>query len=225
MTFLHFVDCAALLIAPAFVIYYATALGEERAVVPCFYGVLGYGGTQLIKMVVLATFMPSVSAFLSFNVFQEVLKVVISWLDLCLMGVVLSNVPGKHKELRVLGVGLGWGAAEAIVLRIVPLWMRARAPEWDWSHLCSVLEANSNLLQAICFAQLVARYQLIPKLKTEKDSRKEILIVIAIYTLVSGVGESFLRLALGLGPFPCLLFHVACVGALWYRVRQTKMKI
>eukprot|EP01106_Pelomyxa_sp_JSP_P012877 TRINITY_DN3691_c0_g1_i4.p1 TRINITY_DN3691_c0_g1~~TRINITY_DN3691_c0_g1_i4.p1 ORF type:complete len:227 (+),score=37.83 TRINITY_DN3691_c0_g1_i4:139-819(+) len=211
MTFLHFVNCAALLIAPAFVIYYATRLSDLRASMAVGYGALAYAASQSIKLLLLATFVPTLSTSTSFDLVQEVFKVVVSWLDLCIFAYVLNKVPGVNHNERVLGVGLGWGAAEGVVHKLVPLWVHARAPQWDWANLRSAMEANVNIVQAISLAEILSGYLTGKRGPQTPPYRDAHLLTIAVYTLFSGIGKGLLS---GHG-WICLFFHVACVAALW----------
>jgi len=41
---------------------------------------------------------------------------------------------------------VGWGTAEVISTKLVPLWVGARGVEFQWSHLQVALDSNLNLV-------------------------------------------------------------------------------
>lgn len=59
MTFFHFVNCIALAYSPYFIAYKYTGLSEYSSIWKCAYAALVYFLTQLVKMLVLATFFPA----------------------------------------------------------------------------------------------------------------------------------------------------------------------
>jgi len=155
MTFLHFVNCVALTFVPYFIVYRSTKLAEFRAFSICVWGGIAYILTQLAKMVFMATFLPSTDATV-FDILQEIIKAVMNVGDVIGIHLVLNSISGYYGgDVRLLGVGLGWASAESVVMRLAPLWIGARNPEFDWSNIQTGIQANINLLLHISFVTAV----------------------------------------------------------------------
>ena len=41
---------------------------------------------------------------------------------------------------------LGWGTAEMVMTKVLPLWVGARGVEFEWTNLQSALDSNLNLV-------------------------------------------------------------------------------
>jgi hypothetical protein len=64
-------------------------------------------------------------------------------------------------DLKILAIGLGWSTAEAVTLRLVPLWIGARSLEFSWSNIQTAFEANLNLVRIYSIYSDITLYKLI----------------------------------------------------------------
>ena len=60
----------------------------------------------------------------------------------------VTRVVGKG-EMKVMATAVGWGTAQLIATRVLPLWMGARGTEFDWKYMQSALGANIELV-SVC---------------------------------------------------------------------------
>jgi hypothetical protein len=67
------------------------------------------------------------------------------------------NISGSFgdKDVKILGIGLGWSTSESLLMQVAPLWIGARHLEFDPLYLQSSIEANINLLLNISFVSVV----------------------------------------------------------------------
>jgi len=150
------VNCAALALAPSYIVYSSSKLSEFRVLFLCLWAGVAYVATQALKMIVLATFVPTSPAE-TFDLIREIIvKLPLSALDIAGIYLVLQTAGGHSGEIRILAVGVGWASAETVVVRIVPFWVgQARNLEFDWTYLLSAVEANLNLLLYTAFVAVV----------------------------------------------------------------------
>nr|CAG4635704.1 EOG090X0CTK [Artemia franciscana] len=159
MTFHHFVNCFALAYAPYYLTYKYSGLYDYRAIWKCVQAGLFYILTQLIKMLILATFFPSADISESSSALEklhkkklvfltEMLRNTLDLIDFGGVYYVLNRIPGKGPG-KVLVTGVGWGAAELFLNRFVLLWVGARGMEFDWKYLQLSFDANLSLVNII----------------------------------------------------------------------------
>ncbi|XP_038898616.1 transmembrane protein 147 [Benincasa hispida] len=155
MTVFHFFNCAILTFGPHAVYYSATPLSEYDTLGTSVKAALVYLGTALVKLVCLATFL-NVSENDSFDLYQELLKALIGFIDVAglyfaLTQLTYRNISQNHK---FQAVGLGWAFADSVLHRLAPLWVGARGLEFTWDYILQGLEANANLVLSISLAAL-----------------------------------------------------------------------
>eukprot|EP01027_Heterolobosea_sp_BB2_P004950 GEZU01007615.1.p1 GENE.GEZU01007615.1~~GEZU01007615.1.p1 ORF type:complete len:110 (-),score=3.44 GEZU01007615.1:21-350(-) len=100
MTLFHLSNCLALTYGPIYVIYKAK-LAESGAMPNLIYAGFIYAITQLGKMLLMATFIPSGSDFV-----LEALKSLFNVIDLVGFYIVITRSTGD-KDRKVLSAGLG----------------------------------------------------------------------------------------------------------------------
>lgn len=100
--------------------------------------------TQLIKMMIIATFFPTSDA--GEGMVGELFKYSVDVADLVGIYLVLSSIPGKG-HAKVLTAGVGWAGAEILLTRFVLLWFGARGQEFDWKYTHKCFESNISLVR------------------------------------------------------------------------------
>lgn len=154
MTFVHFLNCMALAYAPYVVTYKSSVLSEYNALFKCIFAGMVYMFTQLAKMMVLATFFPSLDSTDGTNVFNEVLKTTVDLADILGMYFIINRTIGKP-ELKVMIATMGWGGAQAIFSNLFSFWFGARSQEFDWKYIQLALNSNITLIHVMSMAALV----------------------------------------------------------------------
>ncbi|KAF7281240.1 BOS complex subunit TMEM147 [Rhynchophorus ferrugineus] len=154
MTLYHFGNCVALLYVPYYLAYKQSGLSEYGAFWKCVQAGMIYMFTQLIKMLILATFFPDNVGEAGGSFIGEVLKYTVDIADLAGLYFVLNGIPGKGHS-KVLTAGIGWATAEVILSRALLLWIGARGAEFDWIYIQKCIESNILLIQHIATATLV----------------------------------------------------------------------
>ncbi|CAK9304994.1 unnamed protein product [Gordionus sp. m RMFG-2023] len=158
MTFFYFANCIALAYVPYFLTYKISGLSEYRGFWKCIQAGVAYILTQLIKMLIIATFLPSIEYSTSnkteFDIKQEIIKCSIDIADFLGMYMIMSKISIKG-EYKFLCTSIGWAQAELIMTRALPFWLGAKGIEFDWKYIQMSLESNINLLQAISIAMLI----------------------------------------------------------------------
>merc|ERR1712226_201827 len=87
-------------------------------------------------MLVLATFFPMTEAANvshPLDILGEFLKSTMDLSDLLGLHLLMLRIPGRG-ELKVLVAGLGWATSEFLTTKLIPLWVGARAIEFNWLH-------------------------------------------------------------------------------------------
>jgi len=159
MTLFHFGNCLALSVGPYFLLYKYSRLSEYQTVWKLSQAGLAYFLTQLCKMLVLATFFPMSETIAEsdgrqLDLLGEFLKSTMDVSDLLGLHLLMLRIPGRG-ELKVLVAGLGWAASEFLTTKLVPLWVGARAIEFDWLHTQSSFDANISLVLYLTVAALI----------------------------------------------------------------------
>ncbi|XP_030750752.1 transmembrane protein 147 [Sitophilus oryzae] len=168
MTLYHFGNCVALVYVPYYLAYKQSGLSEYGAFWKCVQAGMIYMFTQLIKMLVLATFFPDNVGEGTGSLIAEFFKDTVDLADLVGLYFVLNGIPGKGHS-KVLTAGIGWATAELILSRALLLWIGARGAEFDWIYIQKCLESNVLLVQHIATATLIwlwSRHNLNKNLKT-----------------------------------------------------------
>eukprot|EP01133_Synstelium_polycarpum_P005931 gene5931-6870_t len=101
----------------------------------------------------LATFLPSFDSTV-FSTYQEVIRIVNGLVDVFAIHTLLQMTHAP-KDVRAIGIGLGWAYADAIMVRLVPLWIGAFPLEFSWSHLIHSLESNTSSVHIIAITLLL----------------------------------------------------------------------
>jgi len=200
---LHFMNCMLLTFGPLIVLYRSSKLFEERALRSCTFAGFGFAATQVIKIFVMATFLPTTEAAVAvatsavassippFHFTQELMKTAFNLIEYFGVKFVLE---GKHlakyeHHVRVLAVGLGWTFAESLILYLIPLWIGARGMEFEWEYIEMGVTSNISLLLHIGFAGMVW-------LRTRTDtspSAKRLLLPAILTYLVLPLPLSYLE--------------------------------
>eukprot|EP01098_Paradermamoeba_levis_P005281 TRINITY_DN2240_c0_g1_i1.p1 TRINITY_DN2240_c0_g1~~TRINITY_DN2240_c0_g1_i1.p1 ORF type:complete len:227 (-),score=66.19 TRINITY_DN2240_c0_g1_i1:13-693(-) len=203
MTFFHFLNCLTLTFAPYFVIYKSTALSEFSSFSTCLWAAVGYTATQLAKLMFFATFVPPATDASAFEFLQEFSKIIVGLLEMIGIYSTLNwKYVGGEGEAKLLGVGLGWATAESIFMKLAPLWLGARALEFDWSYILLSLEANVNLMSHMSMVVLVWLW-------SRKNIEKGVLYPLVVASIVAGsifpVVLDFLKLQLQINGWSLLI--------------------
>ena len=129
-------------------------MAKKRNQVGAFASLLiggsGYLVTQLVKLILLATFVPETEVLKigEVNVIQEVLKMIIGVVDVIGFFWVLKTSKSS-KELKVIGTSLGWSTTENLFTKFLPLFIGARELEFSWKH--TLLSFCGNLAIVLFF--------------------------------------------------------------------------
>ncbi|XP_064407746.1 BOS complex subunit TMEM147-like [Halichondria panicea] len=177
MTLFHFVNCIGAAYAPYFITYRFCGLSEYSSFWKCVRAGTAYIVTQLVKMLILATLFPLNAAEEHGNpVLGEALKSTVDLLDMLGMYLVITRLLGRSEQ-KVLVTAVGWGTAEMVMTKVLPLWVGARGVEFEWTNLQSALDSNLNLLFLIVVNMLLWLWN-------RKDLNKSLLPLLATFLLV-----------------------------------------
>merc|ERR1719494_83483 len=108
-------------------------------------------------MLVLATFFPMTETSggdHQLDILGEFLKSTMDLSDLLGLHLLMLRIPGRG-ELKVLVAGLGWATSEFLTTKLIPLWVGARAIEFDWLHTQLSFDANISLVLYLTIASLI----------------------------------------------------------------------
>ncbi|KAM0929377.1 hypothetical protein ACQ4PT_001481 [Festuca glaucescens] len=148
MTVFHFLNCAVLTFGPHVVYYSATPLSEYDTIGTSVKAAIVYLGAALVKLVCLATFLKVPDANDSFDPYQELMKILIGFIDVA--GLYFAMTQLTHRNIsqnhKFQAVGLGWAFADSVLHRLAPLWIGARGLEFTWEYIFQGVEANANLV-------------------------------------------------------------------------------
>ena len=98
MTFYHFLNCALLAYGPLYVSYYGLGIAEERQWPICLRTGFLYLFSQIIKMILIATFIP-ISSSDSFHATTEIKRLFISLIDVAVIAFILYNTKRNKSGL------------------------------------------------------------------------------------------------------------------------------
>ncbi|CAB3361269.1 Hypothetical predicted protein [Cloeon dipterum] len=212
MTFYHFVNCVALVYVPYHFTYKLSGLSEYGAFWKCFQAAQHYVFTQLVKMIVVATFFPESELEVKGDgndAFSEWLKASVDLADLAGLYLVLAKIPGKGHN-KILTAAVGWGGAEMILSHVYSLWFGARGAEFDWKYIQGCLDSNISLVQHISTAALVWLWS--------RHDLKKTLMPIVYFLLLAAIFKpvlfNTLLVSMGYGPWLRLALKAVTTGAL-----------
>ena len=130
---------------------------------------MAYLLTQLVKLLVIATFLPTNEMEgQQYDVVNEALKSCMDVIDLLGLYAVMTYALVGKGEIRLTTAALGWAAADALATRLVPFWVGARGIGFDWRYTLLAVECSVNLVHWTCAAAgvwLAARYTLTPTIR------------------------------------------------------------
>jgi len=198
MTLLYFGNCIAITFGVPALYYYYNQLSEnDKSYEACIYGLVAYILTQLVKMMLIATFVPiNELETESFVLTEEISKFLIgSIIEVVGVSVILYYVKGK----KILAVGLGWAVAESLTSKIIPMWIGARVSEFDWTYLLMALDSNINLIIQVAFVTFVALRQ--------KERITPLVWFCIILHLIFPVVQNFLKQEAGFEGLGNLITH------------------
>ncbi|CAI5445439.1 unnamed protein product [Caenorhabditis angaria] len=153
MTFFHFINCFALSFAPYFIVYKYSGINEYSSIWKCATASGGYLLTQLVKLLILATFFPT-SDVEGFAIVPEFLKNCADIMDVIGLHLLMTNFLAGKGEVRFLVGGIGWGFAHSIAHRAILLWVGARASAFTWRWVQTSLDSSFDLLLILSMAAL-----------------------------------------------------------------------
>eukprot|EP01132_Coremiostelium_polycephalum_P006244 gene6244-7775_t len=124
---------------------------------------------------------------------------------------ILKVVYGS-RDLKILGIGLGWGIADSVMMNIAPLWMGALGLEFDWKYTIQSLECNLRLVQYLALTAVIFIYnkQYLQPQKysnTSGSSNSPLSLVVILSFIVYPSIINYLDLVLEIGQFNLLLTH------------------
>lgn len=145
--------CLLLTYGPFMVVYHSTNLVEERAFSACFGAGFNYAVTQLIKIFMIATFLPSLEDSTAFEFLPETMTTLANVIDVIGVTYALnrSSLSKFDQSLRILCVALGWTGAQSLASYLIPLWIGARGPEFKWDYIQMGVTSNVSLLLMVGF--------------------------------------------------------------------------
>ena len=157
----HMLNCAALAFGPFAILYYRVIVPE--ALLGTVFKTAGiWLCTQVFTMLALASFVPpeegSFSGAASFVLTHELARTAICALDLVGMYVAAGGADrGVSRHLKVLGVGFGWAATDAVLASGVPLVYSAASSEFDIGNTYSAVRCSLKLLGTLATVGLLER--------------------------------------------------------------------
>jgi len=179
----HLINCLALTFVPPWIVY-KSKLTEFATAPQVVQACMVYTGTQLLQMILTATFVPSSEAF-QFDFSQEFMKAFISFADV--LGLYHQFQTKRTSLMLAVVIGLAWATMESVFRRLVPLVNEARSMQFSWKHTLTAVEANISLSTHIAFAVLVWLW-----IRREK-MRRNITIIITLQRFAFPVVTSYLR--------------------------------
>lgn len=178
MTLFHFGNCLALSVGPYFILYKNSGLSEYQSIWKLAKAGLAYFLTQLCKMLVLATFFPTteISSEHQVDIVGEFMKSTMDLSDLLGLHLLMSQIPGRG-EYKVLVAGLGWASAEFLTTKLIPLWVGARAIEFNWKYTQLSFDSNISLVLYMAISSLIWLF-------SRKDLQKGYMPVVVILLIL-----------------------------------------
>eukprot|EP00013_Stygamoeba_regulata_P021762 CAMPEP_0177653368 /NCGR_PEP_ID=MMETSP0447-20121125/13699_1 /TAXON_ID=0 /ORGANISM="Stygamoeba regulata, Strain BSH-02190019" /LENGTH=229 /DNA_ID=CAMNT_0019156821 /DNA_START=13 /DNA_END=702 /DNA_ORIENTATION=+ len=184
MTYYHFLNCVLLTYAPLAIAYKCTSANADGAARTFVLPALFYLLTQFVKMIVLATFVPSPVVgeitIESFEISTELMKAFINSIEYVGIHFALNGLSGRR--LSPIAVGIGWSTVQAVVENLLPLWLGARSIEFQWDFVYMALSANASLCTNVALASLL---WLLSRRRLQKNLRNAVYIALFAHSLLS----------------------------------------
>mmetsp|Transcript_33723 Transcript_33723/g.43279 ORF Transcript_33723/g.43279 Transcript_33723/m.43279 type:complete len:230 (+) Transcript_33723:68-757(+) len=152
MTLYHFLNCALLTYGPFAVTYMATSLQEDVPRI-CVKAGFIYIASQLVKMIVMASYVPDIDPH-SFSIVQEAIELVLSVVDVVGLMYAFRVAQQVSSQNKALAVGWGWAVTQAVLSRLLPLFLNAKGSEFHWENLQGGVAANVDYLRVLGLAML-----------------------------------------------------------------------
>uniref|UniRef100_A0A6U4WDD8 BOS complex subunit TMEM147 n=1 Tax=Hemiselmis andersenii TaxID=464988 RepID=A0A6U4WDD8_HEMAN len=183
MTLFHFANCFSLTFIPPWIVYKSKL--EDYSTVPMgMQAAFVYAATQVLQMVLTATFVPSSAGDQRFDAAQELMKAFITLADCLGLQYLFQQKRTAHGAAFI---GLTWATTESFLHRMVPLWLEAGSAQFSWHHTIISIEANIGIVTHACFALLVWMYLRRPQL------RSQIAVVVLSQRFIVPLVTSYLR--------------------------------
>ncbi|KAM9990528.1 hypothetical protein ACTFIY_006559 [Dictyostelium cf. discoideum] len=158
MTFLYFSSCLLITFSPFYFIYKSSKLNEMKSNQLILYGFIGCIFTQFLKMLIIATFLPSFNTT-SIGIYPEIIKIIGNVIDLFSMSLVLKFAGfSGSKDYRILGIGIGWSFSHAIMSQLIPLLLGTLSISFDFSYYLDSIESNFIAIQQLVVFKLLYLY-------------------------------------------------------------------
>jgi len=160
MTVPHFVNCCLATFGPQFVVYKGTKLSESSGSLRLVsYSAGVYLATQLCKTLLLVV-LPFGDFSGDYSLKREFAKNLVNVVDLLGISIVVhSRSAGGFETLtRLIGIGLGWAAADSFASNALPFIFGARGPEFSWAFLYGAFFSNIGLIRDLTLTTLVFVY-------------------------------------------------------------------
>jgi BOS complex subunit TMEM147 len=226
MTWLHFLNCSLLTYAPFGVVYKSSRLSDYQSLKLALWACAGYVATQLLKLFLLATFVPASgddeaaggggATAIEFSVLVEFMKALVSVTEMVGMTLTLRYGQKFEPKMRVLAAALGWAFADAVLSKLLPLFISARQAEFSWENVQMALASNVSML----WFWALAGYTFLLQRRTQSASmRTSVLVALAVMLLAPAL-RSFLKHALGTSEWLVLAYDAVVSLALVLRYRQ-----
>jgi len=120
----------------------------------CLGGMVGYVGAAFVKMLAYASLVPVTEEW---SLTTEVIQEAVGVLDILAIQMVLDwrMLRVGDKKVRMLGTGLGWATADALLSHFLIFVVNASGGEFTWEYLQRAFTANCDIAQYTCLACLV----------------------------------------------------------------------
>lgn len=159
MPVLHFCNCASLAFGPYFILYKASGLSDISGVASLVItSALYYVLTQIGKILLIVTCVPTVSRSVIYgSQLQEFSKALVNLIDLVGLHHALQSRTSSsfERDARLLGVGLGWAAADTAAQHFVPIFVGTQRPEFIFDHMIRALASNIALAEHLTIVTIV----------------------------------------------------------------------
>ena len=134
MTAYHAFNCVALAFGPYALLWYL--INEDNILSLVIWSGLFYAVTQIIVILLLATFLTEPEVDNDFVVLHELGRTLISVVNIgaIYMALITKQARITARHLRILGVGFGWATANCLLSVAGPLIYSAGSNEFNWEN-------------------------------------------------------------------------------------------
>ncbi|KAJ3449123.1 transmembrane protein [Anaeramoeba flamelloides] len=159
MSFFYLFAVLAVLLVTPFIYFRISTKTQSKKKTSILYGVVAYLLTTLLKMILMATFLPDsdqeeADFTAQFEPVSALITIVVSSLDALGCFLALRACSG-HSEVRIFGVSFAWSSAESILSFFFVSWIGCLKPEFNWVYMQNALGSNINLLKQIAFTHII----------------------------------------------------------------------